>query len=387
MRALWNRPKFRGFFYQAAALAVFVAAVWWLADNTAANLLRQEKAAGFGFLADESGFRPSFHLIPHSETSSYLNLFAVGVLNTLLVSLLGVACATALGFVVGVARLSPNYLARQLAGWYVEVFRNIPLLLQIFLWYFAVFLLFPAPRESVNFGDAVYLNKRGFYLPRPEFGEEIKWVWLALAAAIVGALILARWAAARQAATGRQFPVFGFVCALLAGLPLAAFVLAGRPLDWDLPRLRGFNFSPDHGFGLPVEFAALLIALAVYTAAFIAEIVRAGILSVAAGQFEAAYSLGLRRSLALRLIAIPQALRVIVPPLTNQYLNLTKNSSLAVAIAYPEVVSVFAGTALNQSGHEIEIIFMAMLFYLSVSLTIAAAMNWYNRRYALIKER
>jgi general L-amino acid transport system permease protein len=387
MGALWNKPKFRGLFYQAAALLAVVLSVWWLADNTAENLTRQGKTAGFGFLQDESGFRPSFHLIEHSETSSYTNLFAVGVLNTLLVSALGIILATALGFVIGVARLSPNYLARKIAEWYVEIFRNIPLLLQIFLWYFAVFLLLPAPRESINIADAVYLNQRGFYLPRPEFGGGWAWILAAFIIAAVGVFMLARWAHLRQMKTGRQFPVFASGGALLAGLPLLAFVAAGFPLSWNLPQLRGFNFAPDRGLGLPVEFAALLLALSIYTASFIAEIVRAGILSVARGQFEAAYSLGLRRGLALRLVAIPQALRVIVPPLTNQYLNLTKNSSLAVAIAYPEVVSVFAGTALNQSGHEIEIIFIAMMFYLSVSLAIAAAMNWYNRRYALIKER
>ncbi len=379
----WNDPRIRALGLQLALVAGVLAVGWYLLGNTLHNLESRGITTGFGFLDDQAGFGIIQSLVDYSETSSYGRTFVVGLLNTLLVSVLGILLATLLGFVIGVARLSRNWLIARLAAAYIEVFRNIPLLLQIFFWYFAVLRALPGPRQSLDLGGTVYLNLRGLYLPRPLFEPGFWLVPAALLAGLVASGLLARWARRRQAATGRQFHSFYAGLGLILGLPLLAFFAAGSPLAWELPELKGFNFRG----GIPIipELTALLLALSIYTAAFIAEIVRSGILAVSHGQTEAAFALGLRPSLTLRLVVIPQALRVIIPPLTSQYLNLTKNSSLATAIGYPDLVSVFAGTTLNQTGQAVEVIAMTMAVYLLISLGISLLMNWYNERAALVE--
>ncbi|MDS4020969.1 MAG: amino acid ABC transporter permease [Candidatus Competibacter sp.] len=379
----WNNPRFRAILFQAIALAATVAFGLYIFDNTQANLRRLGIASGFDFLSSTAGFDILQSLIPYSATSSYGRVFWVALLNTLLVSALGIVFATLLGFVIGVARLSRNWLISRLALVYIETFRNIPLLLQIFFWYFAVLRAMPAPRQSLSLGEAVFLNIRGLYVPAPQFQPGFGWVLLALGIAVVLAWLLARWARRRQMATGQQFPTISVSLALLFGLPLMTFWMAGSPLVWEIPELQGFNFRG--GLVVIPEMASLLLALTIYTAAFIAEIVRAGIQAVSHGQTEASFSLGLNSGKTLRLIILPQALRVIIPPLTNQYLNLTKNSSLAAAIGYPDLVSAFAGTVLNQTGQAIECIAITMAVYLTISLLISLLMNWYNRRVALVE--
>ncbi|MDG4550018.1 MAG: amino acid ABC transporter permease [Candidatus Contendobacter sp.] len=379
----WNDPQVRAIVFQAIALVATVAFGLYIFDNTQANLRRLGIASGFGFLSSPSGFDIIQSLIPYSATSSYGRVFWVALLNTLLVSALGVVLATLLGFVIGVARLSRNWLISRLALAYIETFRNIPLLLQIFFWYFAVLRAMPAPRQSLSLGETVFLNIRGLYLPAPEIQTGFGWVLAAFGIAAVLTTLLARWARRRQRATGQQFPILSVALALLLGLPLLTFWLAGSPLAWQVPELQGFNFRG--GWVIIPEMASLLLALTIYTATFIAEIVRAGIQAVSHGQTEASLSLGLTSSLTLRLIILPQALRVIIPPLTNQYLNLTKNSSLAAAIGYPDLVSAFAGTVLNQTGQAIECIAITMAVYLTISLLISLMMNWYNRRVALVE--
>ncbi len=303
-------------------------------------------------------------------------MFLVGLLNTLLVSGIGIVLATILGFFVGLARLSPNWLVARLAGGYVELIRNLPLLFQILFWYLAVLGTLPGPRQSISLLGEVFLNNRGLFVPGPVAGEGAGWVAAAFVLAVMAIIALRLWARRRQERTGRQFPLFWTGLALIVVLPLAALVATGFPIGFEKPELRGFNFVG--GVRLTPEFVALLVALTTYTAAFIAEVVRAGVLAVPRGQTEAALALGLRRPLTLRLIVVPQALRVIVPPLTNQYLNLTKNSSLAVAVGYPDLVAVFAGTTLSQTGQAIEVIAITMAVYLAISLLTSGLMNWYN---------
>lgn len=379
----WNNPQVRAVAFQVVALIATVAFGLYIFTNTQANLQRLGIASGFDFLSSPAGFDIIQSLIPYSAASSYGQVFWVALLNTLLVAALGVILATLLGFVIGVARLSKNWLIARLALVYIETFRNIPLLLQIFFWYFAVLRAMPSPRQSLNLGDAAFLNIRGLYLPAPQFESGFGWVLVAFGIAAILTALLVRWARQRQAATGQQFPVVSAGLALLIGLPLVTFWLAGSPLHWQLPELQGFNFRG--GWVIIPEMASLLLALTIYTAAFIAEIVRAGIQAVSHGQTEASFSLGINSGKTLRLIILPQALRVIIPPLTNQYLNLTKNSSLAAAIGYPDLVSSFAGTVLNQTGQAIECIVITMAVYLSISLLISLLMNLYNRRVALVE--
>ncbi|MCC9004418.1 MAG: amino acid ABC transporter permease [Candidatus Competibacter sp.] len=379
----WNNPQTRAIAFQVIALVVTVAFGWSIFENTQANLRRLGIASGFDFLSSPAGFDIIQTLIPYSPTSSYGRVFWVGLLNTLLVSALGVVLATLLGFVIGIARLSKNWLISRLALVYIETFRNIPLLLQIFFWYFAVLRAVPAPRQSLSLGDVIFLNIRGLYLPAPQFQPGFGWVIAAFGGAVAASWLLVRWARSRQLVTGQQFPALSVSLALLFGLPLVTFWLAGSPLEWQIPKLGGFNFQG--GWVVIPEMASLLLALTIYTAAFIAEIVRAGIQAVSHGQTEASFSLGLNSGMTLRLIILPQALRVIIPPLTNQYLNLTKNSSLAAAIGYPDLVSAFAGTTLNQTGQAIECIAITMTVYLTISLLISLAMNQYNRRVALVE--
>ena len=379
----WNNPQTRAIVFQVIALAVTVVLGWTIFDNAQENLRRLGIASGFGFLDSPSGFDIVQTLIPYSSSSSYGRVFWVALLNTLLVSALGIVLATLIGFLVGIARLSRNWLVSRLALAYIETFRNIPLLLQIFFWYFAVLRAMPAPRQSFSLGEAAFLNIRGLYLPAPEFQPGFGGVLAALGIAVVLVIFLSRWARQRQMATGQQFPTLRAALALLLGLPLLTFWLTGSPLTWQYPELQGFNFRG--GWVIIPEMASLLLAITLYTAAFIAEIVRAGIQAVSHGQTEASFSLGINSSKTLRLIILPQALRVIIPPLTNQYLNLTKNSSLAAAIGYPDLVSAFAGTVLNQTGQAIECIAITMAVYLTISLLISLLMNLYNRRVALVE--
>jgi general L-amino acid transport system permease protein len=381
--AFYNNPKIRSLCYQLVLLALVL---WFgieFALNARANLAAQKITGGFGFLENTAGFNVNQSLIPYQEADSYGRVFVVGLLNTLLVAALGIVFATLLGFLVGISRLSPNWLLARIAGGYVELIRNLPLLFQILFWYLAVLGTLPGPRQSISIFGEGFLNNRGVIVPAPVMGAGADIVGIAVLIGIVAAIALRIWARRRQARTGARFPLLWPSLALIVGVPLLAFVATGFPITFEKPVLRGFNFVG--GVRLIPEFVALLFALTTYTAAFIAEVVRAGILAVSHGQTEAALALGLRRGLTLRLIVIPQALRVIVPPLTNQYLNLTKNSSLAVAIGYPDLVAVFAGTALSQTGQAIEIIAITMAVYLSLSLLTSAFMNWYNARIALVQ--
>ncbi|PSJ45732.1 amino acid ABC transporter permease [Zobellella endophytica] len=379
----WRDPAKRALVFQLILLAVVGWCVWFIVDNTLNNLATRGITTGFGFLDDPSGFAIAQSLISYSETDTYGRTFVVGLLNTLLVSFMGIVFATILGFIIGVARLSPNWLIRKLASAYVEIFRNLPLLLQMFFWYFAVLRTLPGPRDSLNVNDTFFLNVRGLYLPEPVPGAGFHFIWLALALALTLSVWLLRLNRRRQEATGKRLPAWWISLALLVGLPGLTFVLLGTPLEWNYPELRGFNFRG--GMTIIPEFLALWLSLSIYTAAFIAEIVRSGIQAVSHGQTEAAHALGIKDSLTLRLVVIPQAMRVIIPPLTSQYLNLTKNSSLATAIGYPDLVSVFAGTTLNQTGQAIEVIAITMLVYLTISLSVSWFMNWFNSRMALVE--
>ncbi len=382
--AWWNNARNRALLFQALLICAVVGFFAYIANNTVHNLEQRGIATGFSFLKQKAGFGIIQHLIPYTENSTYGRTFVVGLLNTVLVSVLGIICATILGFIVGVARLSSNWLVSKIAAVYIETFRNLPLLLQIFFWYFAVLRTLPSPKHSLHLGERFFLNIRGVYLPRPIFEDGFGWVTATLVFVTLCIIFLKLWANKRQEETGQQFPVLLTSLGLFVSLPTIAYFAAGAPLQWELPALKGFNFQG--GITVIPELAALLVALTVYTASLIAEIVRSGILSVSHGQTEAASALGLRPGKTLRLVIIPQAMRVIIPQMTSQYLNLVKNSSLATAIGYPDLVAVFAGTTLNQAGQAIEIIAMTMAVYLTISLTISYFMNWYNAR-SLLKER
>jgi general L-amino acid transport system permease protein len=381
--AFYNDPRLRGLFYQVVLFAVVLWLGYEFVINARDNLRAARIATGFGFLDNTAGFSINQTLIAYTESDSYARVFVVGLLNTLLVAAIGIVLATILGFVIGISRLSSNWLLQRLAGAYVEVIRNLPLLFQILFWYLAVLGALPGPRQSISvFGEA-FINNRGLFIPRPLLDDGFGVVVAAFVVAIVASLAVRLWARRRQEATGQQFPVLWTTLVLVVGLTLLALVATGFPISFEKPALRGFNFVG--GVRVIPEFVALLIALVTYTAAFIAEIVRAGILAVSHGQTEAAYSLGLRPGQTLRLVVVPQALRVIIPPLTSQYLNLTKNSSLAVSIGYPDLFAVFAGTTLNQTGQAIEIIAITMAVYLLISLVTSLLMNWYNARVRLVE--
>jgi general L-amino acid transport system permease protein len=379
----WHDQRIRGVLFQILVLGGLFAFFGFIVYNTAQNLERSGIASGFGFLWNTAGFDISFTLIDYKATDTYGRVLIVGILNTLFVSAIGIVGATVLGTIVGILRLSKNWLVGRLATVYVEMLRNTPLLLQIVFWYYAVLAALPGVRQSTLWLGGFSLNQRGFYMPAPVLEPGFWWVPAALVAAIGLAFLVYRWARQRQFQTGQPFPVLRANLALIVGLPILAAFVTGVPWSWEYPELTGFNYRG--GTVLVPEFLALLFALVLYTSAFIAEIVRAGLLSVGHGQTEAALAVGLKPSLVTRLVIIPQALRVIVPPLTSQYLNLAKNSSLAIAIAYPDLVAVFAGTTLNQTGQAIETIAITMLVYLTISLSISAFMNWYNRRIALVE--
>ncbi|WP_420405069.1 amino acid ABC transporter permease [Nisaea sp.] len=381
-----NDERYRSVFYQILVFAIVMWAGWYLFTNTAHNLEARGMSAGFSFLQSTAGFSISFSIIPYEAGDSYLWVYLVGITNTLLLSFISIVAATILGFVIGVLRLSKNWLVAQLASWYVEILRNTPLLLQILFWYLAVFAILPRPKQSFDvLGLGLFeLNNRGFYFPAPVPGELFWMTMLTLLAAVIAAYCIAVWAKKRQYATGERFPAFWTGVGVIFGAPLLVFLATGSPLEWDIPVLKGFNFRG--GGSVPPAFCAVFIALVIYHACYIAEMVRAGILSVSHGQTEASYSLGLKPGLTLRLVIIPQAMRAIVPPLISNWMNVVKNSSLAIAVGFPDLVAVFMQTSLNQSGHAIEIVAMVMLFYMTVSLTISAALNYYNKLVQL-KER
>jgi general L-amino acid transport system permease protein len=377
-RALGGRAGWSGFALQLLFVAVLVWIGYEIVANARANLQNQRIASGFGFLSNTAGFGVSQALIPYSESDSYTRVFLVGLLNTLLVAVVGIFFATLIGFIVGLGRLSPNWLLAKIAGGYVELVRNLPLLFQILFWYLAVLAALPNPRQSISLFGSFFLSNRGFVIPKPIGHDGLMPFVVAAALAIVASLLLQTYARRQLFESGRLVKIWPYVTGLLLGLPLLAVVFFGKPVTFEMPELKGFNFAG--GTRVIPEFVALTLALSTYTAAFIAEIVRAGILAVHKGQMEAGASLGLSRGSTLRLIVVPQALRVILPPLTNQYLNLTKNSSLAVAIGYPDLFSVFAGTTLSQTGQAIEILIITMGVYLLISLITSAIMSFYGWR-------
>ncbi|MBN8535330.1 MAG: amino acid ABC transporter permease [Rhizobiales bacterium] len=382
--AFWNDPIKRGYLFQVVLFLVIGFLFYSAATNAIDNLQKQKIASGFGFWNVTAGFDIGQRLIEYTNTSTYGRAFWVGLWNTLLVAVIGIVLATFLGFIIGVARLSKNWLVQKIATVYVEVIRNTPLLLQLLFWYNAVLKALPEQvRDSLELPFGSFLNRRGLFVPDPAFGPNFTYVWAALALGLLGFWVFGRWARKRQAATGQQARYLPVAIGLIVLFPIAVYFLAGQPLSFTYPTLGRFNISG----GLPIlpEFVALVVGLVIYTAAFIAEVVRAGIQAVNKGQTEASYALGLRPGPTLDLVVIPQAMRVIIPPLTSQYLNLTKNSSLAVAIGYPDLVQVFTGTVLNQTGQAVEVIAITMLVYLTLSLTTSTLMNWYNARKALVE--
>jgi len=375
--------KVRDVLWQAAGAIVLIALVWFFVRNASENMVKAGIASGFRFLWRDSGIEVPFNLTGYRPSDTILALLWTGIVNTLLVSAVSIAVATVIGFTVGLLRLSRNWLLSTLAAAYVEFVRNIPLLFFVLFWYFGVLAALPTPRDSLSVLDVAFLNRRGLSIPTPDEVTGFRLALLATALLIAAQWGLARWARARQARTGRDFPTWtvGFLtCGLL---PVLAFVVAGANTPWDVPVLRGFNYRG--GFVLVPEFVALFAALSTYTAGFIAEVVRGGILSVRQGQIDAARALGLTPGRIVRLVVIPQAMPVIIPPITSQYLNLIKNSSFGAAIAYPEIVAVFMGSALVSTGQSIEIIAITLAIYLTLSLAVSVFMNWYNARHRLVR--
>lgn len=380
--SLLTNPTVRSIVIQVSLIVALAAFTWWIIDNTARNLAAANIASGFGFLWSRAGFDIAQLPIEYSSNSTYGRAILVGIANTLLVASSGIVLATIIGFLVGIARLSRNFLVRMLATVFVETFRNVPPLLVILFWYFGVLSVLSGPRGVDVNPLGIYLTNRGLQVPTILF-DPLAWATaIAFLVGIVASIALARRNKARQLATGERRPLLWPSLGLIFGLPLAVFLLTGVPAVLEYPEATRFNLVG--GFQMRPEFIALLLALAIYTASFIAEIVRAGILSVSGGQTEAASALGLKRGHVLRLVVVPQAFRVIIPPLTSQYLNLTKNSSLGLAIGYPELVAV-GSTVLNQSGQSIEVVVIWMAVYLSISLTVSVFMNWFNSKMALVE--
>jgi len=378
----WQDPAKRALVYQALALGLVLVLGYYLFAITQANLRRQSIATGFGFIGREAGFEIGEPMISYSSADTYARALVVGILNTLKVSLVGIILTIILGTIVGVARLSTNWLVSRIAAAYIEVLQNIPVLLQLFFWYAIFHDSLPNPRQSLSALGAVFLNNRGFYFPIPVAHSAYPRMGIALVIAFAGCYFLHRWARIRQDKTGQSSPVWSVSTGMVVVLPLIAWIVSGAPTAMNIPHLSGFNF--EGGLSVSPEFAALLLGLVLYTSAFVAEVVRAGIQAISRGQTEAAMSVGLKPSHVLTLIILPQALRVIIPPLTSQMLNLTKNSSLAVAIGYPDLVSV-ANTTINQTGQAIEGVAVIMVIYLCFSLATSAFMNWYNKKMALVE--
>jgi general L-amino acid transport system permease protein len=375
-------PTVRSVIYQLVTVAIFVALIWWVWGNALENLKRANIASGFGFLNGRAGFDVGQKLVEYTSDSTYGRALYVGFLNTILVAVAGIFTATIVGFLVGIGRLSKNWLIAKLSQVYVEVFRNIPPLLVIFFWYKGVLSVLPQPRESIHLPFSTFLNNRGLAFPKPIWGEAAWMIPVAIVVAIILSIIVAKWAAARQARTGQPFRSGLTAIALIIGLPLVTFLVLGSPLTFDYPLAGKFNLTGGSVVG--PEFVSLYLALSFYTAAFIAEIVRSGIRAVSKGQTEAAAALGLQPGVTTRKVVVPQAMRIIIPPLTSQYLNLTKNSSLAIAIGFSDLVSV-GGTILNQTGHAVEIVAIWMVVYLGISLTTSMFMNWFNAKMALVE--
>ncbi|WP_370152997.1 amino acid ABC transporter permease [Ferrovibrio sp.] len=381
-RLSWNDPDVRSVVYQVVALGLVALVGWFLISNTLHNLSVRNIASGFGFMEREAGFAIGESPIAFGPENTYGRAVLVGLLNTLRIAAVGIILATIIGTIVGIARLSKNWLIARLATVYVEVVRNVPLLLQLFFWYAVITETLPGPRQAIDAGLGVFISNRGIKFPAPTDHVAFDLAALGFLVAIALAVAVSHWAKKRQDATGQPFPVWWTGLGLIIGMPVLGWLVGGAPMELDMPVLRGFNFSG--GATLTPEFAALLAGLVIYTAGFVAEVVRAGIQAVNYGQWEAAGALGLSRTRTLRLVVLPQSLRVIIPPMTSQYLNLTKNSSLAVAIGYPDIVSI-ANTTLNQTGQAIEGIMIIMAVYLSISLSISVFMNWYNKHIALVE--
>lgn len=379
----FNDPKFRGQLFQIAVLICILAAGYWIVANTIANLQRANIASGFGFLEGRAGFDISQALIPFSSDSTYGRALLVGLLNTLLVAATGIVAATILGFLIGIGRLSNNWLIAKLCTVYVEIFRNIPPLLIVFFWYVGVISILPQIRQSIELPFSVFINNRGISLPKPEFGGSGTIVFASLLIALIASIALQYFSSKKQAATGKRLPVLWMAIALLIILPTVTMLMSHGTLSFELPELGRFRLQG--GMTIGPEFLSLFLSLSVYTAAYIAEIVRSGILGVSKGQTEAAYALGLSPSLTNRLVVIPQSMRIIIPPLTSQYLNLMKDSSLAIAVGYADIVSI-GGTIMNQTGQAIEVITIWAIVFVSLSLSASAFMNWFNAKVAL-KER
>lgn len=379
----YNDPRIRSLFFQLLLLAAIVALFWFAYDNTVANLKKRNIAQGFAFWDVEAGFDISQTLISYSAASSYGRAFWVGLLNTMLVSLVSIFFATILGVIIGILRLSKNWLVAKLAMVYVEIFRNVPLLLILYFWYRGVLGLLPEPRESIKLPADILLNTRGLLMPKPIFAEAFIFPLIAFVSTVILGAVLFWWARRVQARTGKRPNAGLFSIGMVIGVPLIVFFLSGSPLSFDVPVQGRFNASG--GMTLPPEFVSMVIGLTTYTAAFIAENVRAGIVAISKGQTEAAQALGLSHGQTIRLVIMPQALRVIIPLLNSEYLSLTKNSSLGVSIGYPDLVNVFTGTVLNQTGQAVEMVSVTMLVYLTLSLLTSAFMNWFNRRVALVE--
>ena len=379
---IWRHEESRAVVIQILVIAAVFGSFGWLISNLVTNFAALNKNFGFDFLLQPAGYDINQYLIEYTNRSSHLRAAIVGLLNTFLVAIFGIVLATIMGVVLGIIRLSNNWLARNLTYWYIEFTRNVPILLHILLWHGIIINTLPHPKRALAFGDVSFLTNRGFYVPKPIAEAGIEVVYLAIVAAITFAVFFTRYARKVQSETGKQLPVFWTNLGVLFAVPVVVYLLAGSPLSFDIPALKGFNFKG--GMHLLPEFVALTFALAIYTAAFIAENVRAGILAIHKGQREAAEALGLRPGKVMRLVILPQARRVIIPPLTSQYLNLTKNSSLAIAIGYMDLVATLGGITLNQTGREIETMMLVMGMYLLISLAISAGMNWYNNAVKLV---
>ena len=373
----FSDERFRSIFFQTLVVGLFALGIFFIVQTTAYNLEKRNIATGWRFLSDPAGFDISFSpFLEFKSTDTHLKVYFVGVLNTLLVSITGCIAATILGFLVGIIRLSSNWLLSRISYIYVEFTRNVPLLLQIILWY-SILIQLPRVKQSLQILDVFYISNRGLYSPRPIFESGFTYIFIAIILALISSFFIRRWAKKKQDLTGDQYPVFYTSFGLIFIIPLILFFILGSPMSFEYPEMKGFNFKG--GLVIRPEFIAMFLALSIYTAAFISETVRAGILSVTKGQREASAALGLKQSWIMRLIIIPQALRVIVPPLTSQYLNLTKNSSLGIAVGYADLVHGFGGISLNQTGQAIECMVIVMATYLTISLTISFFMNIYNR--------
>ncbi|WP_442765506.1 amino acid ABC transporter permease [Sulfurospirillum cavolei] len=384
MLALLRNQKIRGIIFQLLTVIGLVAFLWYIGANTVANIEQRGIQTGFGFLEGTAGFGIDQSPIPYTEENTHGRVFIVGLLNTMIIAAVGIIFSTIVGLLIGILRLSNNWLIAKLAKAYIDFFRNIPLLLQILFWYNVVLRAMPNPKQSYNFFDTIFINNRGLYFPQPEYNTTFFAILISFAVAFACVYVLNRWANRRKEATGKDFFVLPWGIALFLLFPALAYWIGGAQLHFSFPELRGFNFKG--GKVLSPEFLALAFALTIYTATFIAEAVRSGIEAVSHGQKEAAASMGFSPYQSLKLVILPQAIRIAIPPIINQYLNLTKNSSLATAVGYPEIVTVFAGTSLNQVGQAIEIIAMTMLVYLIISLLVSALLNWFNHKMK-IKER